>query len=407
MLLDRRQFLLTSTSVAGAVALPGKLFAQPAASGSPQLAALFDALFKEQLRQNPEGATQLGLDKGPNADLRGKLVEADDAARASARALTQSQLARLQAISARRAERLRPPQPRRRDLHAAIDRRRAEVRLRRLRRSARRLTSSRQLTGAYQSMPDFLDTKHTIETRSRRRRLSVAPDGVRRRSWTTRPRGMKHDAGLGVVAAGLHPRHHADPDGEDAARARRPRSLLVTSIARRAAAKGLGDALRRATRRGSTTSKVAARRWTGRSPRRRRCARAPSTMPASGGSRTGAEFYEAALHNTTTTRLTPGRGPQARASTRRGDLRPARRPAEGAGPDQGHGRRADGRALQGPEQLYPEHRRRQGAGDRLLQRAAGGDPAAAAAARSTACRTYQFEVRRVPPQTEAGAASAF
>ena len=63
-------------------------FAPPAfaqsASPAPEdakLTALFDVFFQEDLRENPEGATQLGLDTGANADLKAKLR--DDSAAAS------------------------------------------------------------------------------------------------------------------------------------------------------------------------------------------------------------------------------------------------------------------------------------------------------------------------------------
>ena len=102
-MLDRRAFLLTSAAAGAATALPAR--AAPVPGESPDLAALFDALFEEGLRARPEGATQLGLDKGPNADLRGKLSDASDAGRAADKALTHDQLQRLALIDRSRLSR--------------------------------------------------------------------------------------------------------------------------------------------------------------------------------------------------------------------------------------------------------------------------------------------------------------
>ena len=73
-MLDRRAFLLTSAAAGAATALPARAAATD--TPSPELAALFDAFFQEGLRQRPEGATQLGLDKGANAASRDRYASA-------------------------------------------------------------------------------------------------------------------------------------------------------------------------------------------------------------------------------------------------------------------------------------------------------------------------------------------
>ena len=78
MMLDRRAFLLTTAAAGAATALPARA---ASATPSPQLSALFDAFFQEGLRQRPEGATQLGLDKGANADLKARLSDTSEAGR--------------------------------------------------------------------------------------------------------------------------------------------------------------------------------------------------------------------------------------------------------------------------------------------------------------------------------------
>ena len=61
---------------ADGTAIPRDAGAQTAEDA--RLNALFDQCFPEGLRFRPENATNLGRDKGPNADLKSKL--ADDSA---------------------------------------------------------------------------------------------------------------------------------------------------------------------------------------------------------------------------------------------------------------------------------------------------------------------------------------
>ena len=93
-----------------------------------------------------------------------------------------------------------------------------------------------QLTGAYQSFPDFLDNKHSINTAadadaylSRLRAFGDQLDANTER--------MHHDAGLGVVP----PDFLLDTALIQLGKTRVPadQALVVTSLAKRAAAKGL------------------------------------------------------------------------------------------------------------------------------------------------------------------------
>ena len=66
-MLSRRALLASSASLVAFAPSLRRALADPLAPPSPEharLAALMDAFFAENLRQNPEGATQLGLDKG-------------------------------------------------------------------------------------------------------------------------------------------------------------------------------------------------------------------------------------------------------------------------------------------------------------------------------------------------------
>ena len=92
-MLDRRDMLKAGAAVGALAAMPA--WARPAGSS---LDTLFDTFFLEGLRLRPESATLLGMDKGANADLRGKVSDGSLAGQAAAKALTQSQLKRLAAV---------------------------------------------------------------------------------------------------------------------------------------------------------------------------------------------------------------------------------------------------------------------------------------------------------------------
>jgi uncharacterized protein (DUF885 family) len=236
-MLNRRELLATTAALA---VLPTLSFAtdQPPPDGeASKLDALMTTFMQENLRQNPEGATQLGLDTGANADLRSKLRDGSVAGIAAAKALNLDQLRRLTTVD--------PVQ-----LHgmARVDyatllytiQSRAQV-------AAFDFGGSSfgpspyvvsQLTGAYQSVPDFLDTKHRIENAADADAYlaRLAAFAVQIDDDTER---MKHDSALGVVP----PDFLLDTALAqlDATRTAPDKSLLVTSIARRAKEKGLPD----------------------------------------------------------------------------------------------------------------------------------------------------------------------
>src|SRR3982751_4429317 len=74
--MDRRAFLATSATVAllPLTEAPGiAAVTAGAGSGDSRLNALFEDIFQERVRNSPELASSLGLDKGPNAALKSKL----------------------------------------------------------------------------------------------------------------------------------------------------------------------------------------------------------------------------------------------------------------------------------------------------------------------------------------------
>ncbi|MFL6830027.1 MAG: DUF885 domain-containing protein [Sphingomicrobium sp.] len=166
--MDRRSFLATSATVAllplteapaVATVVPGK----PGA-GDARLNVLFEDIFQERVRNSPEFASSLGLDKGANAALKSRLdTDPAPVARAKSLARDRRAIARLKAIS-----------PASLTDTARLNR---EVVIYSLETnvvaparwnidSAQRPYPIFQQGGAYFSTPDFLNTSHTIEKAS-------------------------------------------------------------------------------------------------------------------------------------------------------------------------------------------------------------------------------------------------
>ncbi|HEX3886680.1 MAG TPA: DUF885 family protein [Phenylobacterium sp.] len=230
---NRRSFLATT---AGAVWAASSARSQIASSPEAQLNKAFDDFFDEALDESPELATSLGLDKGARAAEKSKLSAASLAAVAHRKALNASQLARLRAIDpAGLGEQARVAYDTvlyDLDIHDQANRRFHYG-------TDRSPYVLSQVTGAYQEVPDFLDSEHTIETRgdceAYLARLSefarVMDEEIER---------VRHDVALGVIppdfcilgALDQMRVLHAPAD----------KSTLVSSLADRAKAKGIaGD----------------------------------------------------------------------------------------------------------------------------------------------------------------------
>ena len=164
-MLNRRELLVGGAAAGLAPALPA--FADQAApalvSESAKVRALFDAFFQQRLLRSPELATSLGLDKGDLAGLKRRLGERSPAAVARNAADTERQLAQLRSI-----DRAALPGADAVSYDTVLFA--TEVRNEGDRNfnyggggSGEPYVLS-QLSGSYREVPDFLDTKHRIET---------------------------------------------------------------------------------------------------------------------------------------------------------------------------------------------------------------------------------------------------
>jgi uncharacterized protein (DUF885 family) len=202
--MDRRQFVAAATgslvaafvasSLKAAAVAKAPAAAAAAADTTARLDALFDVFMDERFTSNPELATVLGLDKGKFAWTKSKLTENSVERLHEYKQMNASQLQRLKAFG-------RDPLSGK-DL-ANFDT--VEFQMQTIARSepfdygnVGRPYVVSQLTGAYQSVPNFLDRQHRIEKKedadaylARLRAFAVVLDQESER--------VRHDAGLKVV----------------------------------------------------------------------------------------------------------------------------------------------------------------------------------------------------------------
>ena len=160
---DRRQFLLCGAAATGALALGGCAVVPRSDAGDAR--ALYDRIFQAMLRGSPELATGLGLDTGANADLRGRLGLSGPAGKRAPTGPWSSNCRRCAGWTAA----------------ASTGREKAFLdtvlwlgeRVEEVSRTPYGTFDGypvpyvlSQLTGSYQSVPDFLDSQHKIETRA-------------------------------------------------------------------------------------------------------------------------------------------------------------------------------------------------------------------------------------------------
>ncbi|MGQ0590435.1 MAG: DUF885 domain-containing protein [Sphingosinicella sp.] len=298
--LDRRQFLLGSAAT-GALALSGCAGMAPR-SATADARALYDSIFEGMLRAAPEMATGLGLDTGERAFLKSRLGDASPAGKMGPYRPLIDHLPRL-----RRIERARL-QGQERYWYDTV------LWLGERMREAETFEYGgiggynypipyvlSQLTGAYQNVPDFLDSQHRIDTREDCEayvaRLEAFGDAINHDVDRARA-----DAGRGVVP----PSYILDKAVTQTRnlRAERGREAgLVRSLVRRAREKNIaGDWETQATAIVDGRIADALDRQLGLLAELRRGA---GQSPAAGRLPDGERFYQLCLRYHTSTALTP------------------------------------------------------------------------------------------------------
>lgn len=163
MPMRRRSFVGSVGAAALAVALPARAQQGKSGANDAKLRALLDQIFADRLAENPEGATELGLDTGRNAALKSQLSGRSPADSARDLARSKRELAAVRAIDAATlGEDARLDQ----DVVAyQLERSIAGRERFAYGESGGRFVPYRlsQLSGAYQDVPDFLDTQHRVK----------------------------------------------------------------------------------------------------------------------------------------------------------------------------------------------------------------------------------------------------
>jgi uncharacterized protein (DUF885 family) len=237
--INRRSLLAFTAAVAATSPSIGAAAQAAISPGAAQLGALLDDFMQRNLRRSPEMATSLGLDKGALAAE--KFLLDDRSLTRSALDKTenyerQKQLAAIdrQALSGLDAvnyDTIAYVQ----DIEAEADR---QFNYGGSGSGAPYVLS--QESGAYQSVPDFLDTQHAIETATDAEAY-LARMSAFAKAMDQEAEQVRHDAGAGVVPPDfilnttlLQMKRFADTPSDQA--------TLVSSVARRAKDKGIaGD----------------------------------------------------------------------------------------------------------------------------------------------------------------------
>lgn len=158
--------MMFATAAAGFAATGGMPTMALAQGGeAAKMNAFFDAAMAKLLRQSPELATGLGLDKDDLAWTKGLLSDRSFEAIAAGVAQTSAQLAELRSIDRKALKGM-----------DAVNYDTVEFTLAVQDEGNKKFSYAgggsgapyvlSQLTGSYQSMPDFLDTQHSIETKA-------------------------------------------------------------------------------------------------------------------------------------------------------------------------------------------------------------------------------------------------
>ena len=302
-MLNRRAFLLGSTAFGATFAAAGLGGCATAPAEASSRDAALDRLllgwFNEDLAESPEFATNLGLDVGEKAVLRGQLADQSLATAAAERAEATQRLATLRSLG-----RAGLSQEGRLSYDVAEFRRSVAAQGAGFSfgeiggRPAPFVVS--QLGGAYYSIPDFLDSQHPVNNKADADQYLARLEAFARNLDQETER-LRHDVSLGVVppdfvldkAIGNLEALRRTPAGE---------TSLVRSLVRRAGEKGLGDYRPAATRIVSGPIAAALDRQIAALKRLR-----PGATHDAGVWRlpNGAAYYAYALRFNTTTSYTP------------------------------------------------------------------------------------------------------
>ncbi|WP_172448476.1 DUF885 domain-containing protein [Caulobacter mirabilis] len=204
--MQNRRELLFSAAAATAVAVavsPKDVFAAPAKASDPaevkKMNALFDSFVDKQMRRQPEAPTSLGLDKDALAWTKSALSDQSLTAIKENAQIGEAQLKQLRTVDRSKLAGLDATNYDTVDfvmnVSAEFNRKYDYIGAY---GGAPYVIS--QLTGSYQSMPDFLDSQHTIETKADADAYMARVEAFGR-MLDQEVEVARHDAALGVIPA--------------------------------------------------------------------------------------------------------------------------------------------------------------------------------------------------------------
>src|SRR5947209_9518390 len=301
-IMDRRSFLATGATVALlplAEAPAISAVTRKAGSADARINQLFEQIFQERVRTSPELASSLGLDKGPNAALKSKFdTDPGPVSRRKDLARNRRAIAELRAIS---PATLSEPAKLNGEVvlysletataapsRWAID-------------SAQRPYPITQQGGAYFSVPDFLNTAHTINNAadaeaylSRLNQFATVFDNDTAEQRTQAARGFLAPAwSIDLTLGQMRKLRNVPPE----------KNTMVNSLVRRTGAKAIGgDWERRASSIVASSIYPALDRQIAAMEQLK-----PTSRPGDGAWRlsNGDAIYADALREATTTNFTP------------------------------------------------------------------------------------------------------
>jgi uncharacterized protein (DUF885 family) len=194
---NRREFLSRFAVLGVVAAAPRVAMSADSSSEASKMYTLFDQAAAQALRTQPELATSLGLDKDELAWTKSQLSDFSPAALANSQAVNTSQLKELRSIDRTQLEGM-----------DAVNYDTIEFQLAVIEEADRKFKYGvrgggfpyvlSQLGGAYRDIPDFLDTQHSIDSKSDADAY-LARLGAFARLLDQENELVRRDAALGVI----------------------------------------------------------------------------------------------------------------------------------------------------------------------------------------------------------------
>lgn len=194
---NRRQLLASAAAFAAAAAAPKLALAASPTGEAAKMYALFDKAMAQAFRRSPELPTALGIDTGDLAWTKSELSDFSLTALAENKANTTRDLADLRALDRKQLKGMDAVNYDTVEFVLSVQ----DEANRRFQYGGQGVNSPyvvSQLTGAYQQMPDFLDTQHRIEAKDDADAYLARMEAFGR-LLDQEADVVRHDVGLGVT----------------------------------------------------------------------------------------------------------------------------------------------------------------------------------------------------------------